>query len=323
VQVTNNLLKIVNFDAKYFSMIDRNVITNAAHSVGFDLVGVLPAQALVDERKRFEQWLIDGNASTLDYLGRNVDKRFDVRLLVEGAQSVIICAISYLSPYSRGYDETCKTKIASYALARDYHLTIKEMLNSMAEELKRSYPNLRYRAFTDSAPLAEKSLAVRAGLGWIGRQSLVVNPKLGTMFHLGELVIDMLVDEYDKPMEGVGCGSCRRCVYICPNGAISESRMIDTRRCISCRTIEREGCSEKITLDGWIYGCDACQSVCPFNRHAPLHSNAMFDPLFDPTVLDAEAWQRMTEEEFDALAGKTAMTRAGLRRIVGNIGKKR
>jgi epoxyqueuosine reductase len=315
VQVTNNLLKIVNFDAKYFSMIDRNVITNAAVSVGFDLVGVLPAQALVDERKRFEQWLIDGNASTLDYLGRNVDKRFDVRLLVEGAQSVIICAISYLSPYSRGYDERCKTKIASYALARDYHLTIKEMLNSMAEELKRSYPNLRYRAFTDSAPLAEKSLAVRAGLGWIGRQSLVVNPKLGTMFHLGELVIDMLVDEYDKPMEGVGCGSCRRCVDSCPNAAILDNRTIDTRRCISCRTIEREDTSSVASLHGWIFGCEECQSCCPFNHHASMHTNARFDPLFNPMAVD---WEALDDASFREMAGQTPLVRSGLERIRRN-----
>ncbi len=304
-------------------MISRNLIIKVALEEGFDLVGVVAAEAMAEERKRFSEWLLSGAHSTLSYLERNVEKRFDARLLVDGCRSVVVCAVSYLSPYSRGYEEGMQTKIASYALARDYHLTIKQMLQRVAERLKEYAPELRFRAFTDSAPVAEKSLAVRAGLGWIGRNSLVVNPHLGSMMHLGELLISEEVDEYDKPMEGVGCGSCRRCVDSCPNGAISESRMIDTRRCISCRTIEREGCSEEITLDGWIYGCDACQSVCPFNRHAPLHSNAMFDPLFDPTALDAEAWQRMTEEEFEALAGKTAMTRAGLRRIVGNIDKKR
>lgn len=303
-------------------MISRNLIIKVALEEGFDLVGVVAAEAMAEERKRFSEWLLSGAHSTLSYLERNVEKRFDARLLVDGCRSIIVCAVSYLSPFGRGYEEGMQTKIASYALARDYHLTIKEMLQRVAERLKEYAPELRFRAFTDSAPVAEKSLAVRAGLGWIGRNSLVVNPRLGSMMHLGELLISEDVDEYDKPMEGVGCGSCRRCVDSCPNGAISEQRTIDTRRCISCRTIEREGCSEEITLDGWIYGCDACQSVCPFNRHAPLHSNAMFDPLFDPTALDAEAWQRMTEEEFDALAGTTAMTRAGLERIVGNIGKK-
>ena len=294
-------------------MITKNFIINTAKKVGFDLVGVVPARALVDERKRFEEWLLAGNHSTLSYLERNIDKRFNAQQLVENSHSVIICAVSYLSQYGRGYSEDYSAKIASYALNDDYHVTIKAMLKELAEELKTQCPELKYRAFVDSAPVAEKSLAVRAGFGWIGRQSLVVNPKLGTMMHLGELIVDDVVDEYDTPMEGVGCGSCRRCVEACPNGAILESRTIDTRRCISCRTIEREGCCESISLDGWIFGCDACQSVCPFNEHAPLHSNAMFDPLFDPTALDAAAWQRMTAAEFEALAGTTALHWEALR----------
>lgn len=303
-------------------MIDKKVIINAAKSVGFDIVGVVAAEALVEERKRFEQWLLDGNNSTLSYLERNVDKRFDMRLLVEGARSVVICAVSYLSPYGRGYDEACNTKVASYALARDYHKSIKEMLCALAEELKLHNPKLQYRAFTDSAPVAEKSLAVRAGLGWIGRQSLLINPHFGSMLHLGELVIDDDVDEYDLPMNGVGCGSCRRCVESCPNGAILDNCTIDTRRCISCRTIEREGCDESITLDGWIFGCDACQTCCPFNHHAPLHTNRRFDPLFDPEAMDAATWRSLTEEEFLSMAGDTAMVRSGLERIRGNISDK-
>ncbi len=303
-------------------MIDKKVIINAAKSVGFDIVGVVAAEALVEERKRFEQWLLDGNNSTLAYLERNVDKRFDMRLLVEGARSVVICAVSYLSPYGRGYDEACNTKVASYALARDYHMSIKEMLCALAEELKLHNPKLQYRAFTDSAPVAEKSLAVRAGLGWIGRQSLLINPHFGSMLHLGELVIDDVVDEYDLPMNGVGCGSCRRCVESCPNRAILDNCTIDTRRCISCRTIEREGCDESITLDGWIFGCDACQTCCPFNHHAPLHTNRRFDPLFDPKAMDAATWRSLTEEEFLSMAGDTAMMRSGLERIRGNISDK-
>lgn len=300
-------------------MISRNVIINAALAEGFDLVGVVPVENLDSERNRFKEWLLRGSHSTLAYLERNVDKRFNPSLLVDGCRSVVICAVSYLSPYSRGYAEGANTKIASYALAEDYHVTIKAMLNRVAERLMVSAPGLKYRAFTDSAPVAEKSLAVRAGLGWIGRNSLVVNPRFGSMMHLGELLISEDVDVYDTPMEGVGCGTCRRCVEACPNGAIMDDRTIDTRRCISCRTIEREGCSETITLDGWIYGCDACQSVCPFNRHAPEHRNPLFDPLFDPTALDAAAWLAMSDAEFEAMAGTTAMPRAGLERIKGNV----
>lgn len=300
-------------------MISRKIITKAALDVGFDLVGVVRAEHLTKEHNYFNEWLLEGNASTLDYLKRNVEKRFDASLLVEGARSVVICAISYLSPYSRGYNEEAKTKIASYALARDYHTTIKELLSKLAEQLKTYSPQLRCRAFTDSAPLAEKSYAVRAGLGWIGRNSLLVTPNNGSMLHLGELVIDEEVDHYDMPMEATGCGECRRCIEACPNNAILDNRTIDTRRCISCRTIEREAEGEQVSLDGWIFGCDACQSVCPYNKRAALHTNPLFDPLFDPTALGAKEWHAMTEEEFKAMAGTTPLTRAGLDRIKRNI----
>lgn len=302
-------------------MIARNLIINAAREVGFDLVGVVRAEPLDAERNRFREWLLQGRHSTLDYLEHNVEKRFDMGLLTPGARSVVVCAVSYLSPFSRGYAADSRTKIASYALARDYHVTIKDMLHTLAMHLAEHAPELKYRAFTDSAPVAEKSLAVRAGLGWIGRNSLVVTPELGSMLHLGELVINEDVDVYDNPRDMVGCGECRRCVEVCPNGAIMEDRSIDTNRCISCRTIEREGSGEDITLDGWIFGCDACQSVCPYNRRASLHTNLRFDPLFDPTTLDAEQWLSMTDEEFTAMAGSTPMPRAGLERIKRNIGK--
>lgn len=300
-------------------MISRNVIINAARAVGFNLVGITPATALNDQRNYFEEWLLSGYQSSLGYLERNVAKRFDAGQLVEGARSVVVCAVSYLSEYSRGYADGCGTKIASYALARDYHVTIKEMLFALAEQLKAECPDLKFRAFTDSAPIAEKGYAIRAGLGWRGRNSLLVTPEYGSMVLLGELVISEDVDCYDVPLETVGCGECRRCVEACPNGAIMERRCIDTSRCISCRTIERVGDADGVDLDGWIFGCDACQSVCPYNRRAPLHDNRSFDPLFDPTALDADAWLAMSDEEFIALAGATPMTRAGLERLKRNI----
>lgn len=311
-------MKFANFATKYFSMIGRNVVTNIAREVGFDLVGVVRAEALTEEHNRFKEWLLAGNNSTLGYLERNVEKRFDASRLVEGSRSVIVCAVSYLSEYGKRVDMESTTKVASYALNRDYHLTIKRMLEAFAERLKAYAPELRYRAFVDSAPLAEKSHARLAGLGWIGRQSLLVNPRLGSMMHLGELVVDAEFDEYDSPMEGVGCGSCMRCVEACPNGAILENRTIDARRCISCRTIEREAEGESVPLHGWIFGCDMCQTVCPFNQHAPLHRNPEFDPCVTPDMLTAERFITMSEQEFNALVGESPMLRAGFERIRKN-----
>ncbi|MBO7263909.1 MAG: tRNA epoxyqueuosine(34) reductase QueG [Alistipes sp.] len=296
-------------------MIPKILITNTAKEVGFDIVGVVPAMPLEEESQRFGVWLSEGHHSTLSYLERNVEKRFDASRLVEGAKSVVVCGVAYLSEYSRGYPEGWRTKIASYALNRDYHLTIKEMLSALAERLKAHYPQLRFRVFTDSAPLAEKSYARRAGLGWIGRNSLLVTPEYGSMLLLGELVIDEVVDEYDSPKEYIGCGECRRCVEACPNGAILEGRYIDTRRCIACRTIEPMAEGESVDLDGWIFGCDACQSVCPYNQRAMLHTNPNFDPIVDPLSLDSDAWLGMSEEEFSALASTTPLTRAGLEKI--------
>jgi epoxyqueuosine reductase len=300
-------------------MIPKNLITNAAKEVGFDIVGVVPAVPLESESRRFGEWLSGGYHSTLSYLERNVDKRFDASKLVDGARSVVVCGVSYLSEYSRGYPEGWRTKIASYALSRDYHITIKQMLMTLAERLKESSAQLQFRAFTDSAPLAEKSYACRAGLGWIGRNSLFVTPEYGSMLLLGELIINEEVDKYDMPREYIGCGECRRCVEACPNEAISECRYIDTRRCISCRTIEPLAEGGGIGLNGWIFGCDACQSVCPYNQRASLHTNHNFDPIIDPLSLDSRAWRAMSEEEFLSLAATTPMTRAGLKRIQGNV----
>lgn len=302
-------------------MISKNIITNHALEIGFDLVGITTAEPLRDRQNAFEAWISDGNHSTLDYLTRNIDKRFNPQLLVEGAQSVIVCAVSYLSPISRGYGEECRTKIASYALARDYHLTIKEMLFELGNRLSKEVEGLKFRAFTDSAPLAEKSLAVRAGLGWIGRNSLLITPRHGSMILLGELVINHEVDSYDTPTIESYCGNCRACIDNCPNSAILENRLIDTRRCISCRTIEREGDGEQPPLHGWIFGCDSCQSVCPYNRRAPLHTNSRFDPVIDIATINEERLRSMSEEEFQQLAGSTPLTRSGLERICRNIDK--
>lgn len=155
--------------------------------------------------------------------------------------------------------------------------------------------------------------------GWAGSagQSLLVTPRFGSFVLLGELVLDAACDRYDEPLAGAGCGSCRRCVEACPTGAVCDDRAIDARRCISCHTIERTPAAE-IALDGWIFGCDACQSRCPYNLRAPLHLHPAFDPLFDPLSFPPERWLAMEEAEFRTSFGRTPLMRSGLRRLQAN-----
>ena len=272
----------------------------------------------VDEA-RFRDWLAEGRHASLAYLERNTDKRFDPARLVEGAHTAVVCAVSYKNAVSEGYPAACRTKIASYACAADYHATVRAMLARLFEELRGVWPGLRGRAFVDTAPLLEKQLAVEAGLGWIGRQSLLVTPRLGSFVVLGELILADEADRYDEPFEGTRCGRCRNCIESCPTGAIVAPRVVDAGRCIACHTIEREPAS-RIDLDGWIFGCDCCQSCCPYNLRTPLASHPAFRSPLDPLAFDRERWLRMTEEEFDAAFGLTPLTRSGLERIRRNLG---
>lgn len=299
-------------------MIRSEIIKKFAVEAGFDLCGVASCRHLADHEIHFRDWLSRGYQSSLGYLERNLDKRFDARNLVEGAKTVVVCAAGYKNRFGEGYPQGWRTKIASYACARDYHGTLKQMLSKVFTDLLTEYPQLGGRAFVDTAPLLEKQLAVEAGLGWIGRQSLLVTPRYGSYVLLGELVLTEQADAYDAPFEGSRCGRCRNCLESCPTGAIVAPKVIDTGRCISCHTIEREP-TQRIGLDGWIFGCDRCQSCCPYNQKAPMHSNPAFVPLFDPTSLDADAWTAMSCGEFASRFGETPLVRSGLERIKRNL----
>ncbi len=300
-------------------MIAHEKLIEWAKDVGFDACGLAPAGSLAEREADFRGWIAANRHASLDYLTRNIEKRFDPRQLVEGAKTVVVCAVGYKSEISEGYPADCRTKIASFACNRDYHTTIKEMLWELLATIRGHYPTVTGRAFVDSAPVAEKQWAVEAGLGFIGRQSLLIHPSLGSYLHLGELILTAEADRYDPPIEGVGCGACSRCIEQCPTQAIlPEGRMIDATRCIACHTIERQP-DATIDLDGWIFGCDACQQVCPYNHRADYHRNSRFSPLFDPRTLSRDTWLTMDEEQFRTRFGTTPLTRSGLHRIQSNL----
>ena len=301
-------------------MLDRSEIKRLAAEAGFDLCGLAPCHPMEESAVRFREWLARGYQSTLGYLERNAEKRFDPAQLFEGARTAVVCAVSYKNRAGDGYPPSHRAKIASYACGTDYHTTLRAMLGRMLDALRAARPALRGRAFVDTAPLAEKQLAVEAGLGWIGRQSLLVTPRFGTYVLLGELLLSEPCESYDAPFEGSRCGSCRACLDSCPARALVAERTLDTRRCISRHTVERDP-DPAAELHGWIFGCDACQSCCPYNRRAPYHANPAFDPLFDPVAMTPDQWSALTEEEFESRMGTTPLTRSGLERIRKNIGE--
>lgn len=300
-------------------VIKTKQIKELAYATGFDLCGVIPAGPLVEPKERFCRWLSEGRHAGLGYLERNIEKRFDASLLMPGAQSVVVCAVNYRSRYSGLTPQNGGSGIASYALNRDYHLTLKEMLHTLLERLREAYPHLdlRGRAFTDSAPLAEKSLAVEAGLGWIGRHSLLVTPRFGSYVHLGELLLTAPCDQYDTPFGAPRCGDCRACVEACPVGALGEERLVDARRCIACRTIELQPSAEA-ELHGWVFGCEACQAACPHNRHTPPATHPHFQPLVHPEELQPELLSAMSDEAFRERFGTTPLMRAGKANLIHN-----
>ncbi|MFR9642056.1 MAG: tRNA epoxyqueuosine(34) reductase QueG [Rikenellaceae bacterium] len=282
--------------------------------VGFDLCGVTSARYLADGDEALRRWLSDGYGEPLGYMQRNVALRSDPRRLVDGAKTVIVCAISYKNLYSLAPVEP---KIASYAMCRDYHKSIKKRLKALLRALQQHHPSLEGRVFVDSAPLLEKRLAVEAGLGWIGRQSLLVTPEYGSFVLLGELVVTIEAEGYDRAFKGERCGDCRRCVERCPAGAINDNRTIDTRRCISCRTVEMTQDESALPLAGWIFGCDECQICCPHNAATPLSRNPDFVPIIAPPT--REEWLGMSDEIFERDFATTPLKRRGRDCIIRSI----
>lgn len=288
-----------------------------AREEGFDICGIASSRRVTECREFFDAWLGRGYDSDLDYLRRNVEVRFDPDALLPGARTVVVCAVSYRSDISLGQHDPSRPHVASYACCRDYHKSVKKMLQRLLGRIAGALPGVSGRCFTDSAPLLEKWWAMQAGVGSVGRNSLIITPEFGSFVLLGEVVVDVAADEYDAPLDWDPCRGCRLCMQSCPNGAIVGPREIDTRRCISRLTIERDSsvCRSGLSTHGWIFGCDICQSVCPHNRRAPRHVNAAFDPLFDPRGMDREYWLGLDEDAFRRDFSGTPLLRAGLERI--------
>ncbi len=297
-------------------MISSQKIKRFVAEAGFDLCGIARARHLGEQATRLSEWLDKGYDSGLSYMHRNVDKRLDPALLYEGAESVIVCAANYKNE-SWDQQSSINPRISSYAITQDYHTSLKDGLNIVLARLKEEYPDLRGRCFTDSAPVLEKSWAIETGLGWRGKNSLIVTPRYGSFIFLGEIIIDAEADIYDHPFTDDFCGTCTACMDACPNKAIVRPYVIDTSRCISRLTTERlpEGETTATGTHGWIFGCDICQSVCPHNRRTPHTDNPVFKPFLKPADCGKEFWDNLDRIEFDNLCGTTPMARTGFENI--------
>jgi epoxyqueuosine reductase len=296
-------------------------IKQKALDLGFDVVGITSAEPVdMAQFEYFQQWLDAGCAAKMAYMHRNVEKRFDPAKLMTGARSVICVALNYRPAADELFEDT-PVRIARFGLYENYHPFIKERLFQLAEFLKNEIADgIRFKACVDSVPIAERALAQRAGLGFVGKNHMLINPELGSQFLLGELITTLEL-EPDEPFAQVPCGDCGRCVRACPTGAQSFDGSFDARKCISYLTIEEpdEIPNEyKDKIDNRIFGCDECILACPHELNAAERKNKNFQHHPEWQNLTPDQIQTMTEDEFQKIFADSGFIRLGLDRLKRN-----
>jgi len=303
---------------------NTELIRNEAQRLGFEFVGFARAERLDAEARQLEKWLNQQAHGKMAYMANHFDLRIDPTLLVPGAKSVICLTFNYFNPEKQSDPEA--PKLATYAYGEDYHHVIKAKLKALLNFMRTEIGEIDGRCFVDSAPVMEREWAKRAGLGWNGRNTLTIHPKKGSFFLLAEIICDLPL-LYDDPIRD-HCGTCRRCVEACPTEAISpEGYFLDASKCISYLTIELKEeipASFQGKMDNWMFGCDVCQEVCPWNRFSTRHTEPAFEPHPDLLDMTQRDWQELTEEVFGRVFKKSAVKRAkfgGLKRNIFFSGK--
>jgi epoxyqueuosine reductase len=294
------------------------LIKSKASSLGFQFCGISRAEFLEEEATRLEQWLKRGYQGKMQYLENHFDKRLDPSLLVPGAKSVISLIYNYYP--QKDLASTDNLKIAKYAYGEDYHHVIKEKLSEFLSYIQDEIGDVQGRAFVDSAPVMERALAQRAGLGWIGKNSLLLNKSMGSFFFLAELIIDLPLI-YDSPVKDY-CGTCTACMDACPTDAIPAPYEVDGSKCISYFTIElKDSIPNEVRgkFENWIFGCDICQDVCPWNRFSKPHQEKKFEPHPALGTFTKQDWIEITEDVFKTLFKKSAVKRTKLEGLKRNI----
>jgi len=297
---------------------NTQLIKEEAHRLGFSFVGFSKADFLEEEAPRLEKWLKDKQHGEMSYMENNFDKRLDPRLLVEGSKSVISLLYNYHSDQTQS-DPTAP-KISTYAYGEDYHFVVKHKLKTLLYFIEEKIGKVDARVFTDSAPVLEKAWAKKAGLGWIGKNANLINKNQGSYFFIAEIILDLDLN-YDSPIQDY-CGTCTKCIDACPTGAIIQPYVVDGSKCISYFTIElKEAIPQEVKgkMDNWMFGCDICQQVCPWNSFSLQHNEPAFNPHPDLLSMTKGDWEDLQEETFKELFRKSAVKRtkfAGLKRNI-------
>lgn len=328
-------------------MVTAEFIKQKAQELGFFACGIAKAERVSkEEEKRLRTWLHNGMNAGMTYMSNYFDKRIDPLLLMEGVKSIVCVAMNYAQKKTLPKGEP---QIATYALGKDYHNVLKKRLHALAEEIysnntlseqnhrrnslldssSRRYDNdgnirqkttPRYRIFVDSGPVLERYWAEKAGIGWIGKNQLLIIPFAGCMFFLGELFLDIELT-YDKPIKNK-CGSCRRCIDHCPTGALSLTDGVNANLCLSYQTIENRGPltkEAKEAMGNVFYGCDRCQLACPWNRFAQTNNIPEFQPSNELLTMTRDKWENLTEEQYRTLFKGSAVKRAKYAGLMRNI----
>ncbi|KXO00392.1 epoxyqueuosine reductase [Aequorivita aquimaris] len=292
-------------------------IKSKAKRLGFLSCGISKAEFLEEEAPRLENWLNKNMHGEMAYMENHFDKRLDPTILVPDSKSVISLLLNYF-PSEAQVENTYK--ISKYAYGTDYHFIIKDKLKQLMDFISEEIGEVRGRAFVDSAPVLDKAWAAKSGLGWIGKHSNLLTKQLGSFYFIAELIIDLDL-EYDTPVTD-HCGSCTACIDACPTNAIVADRVVDGSKCISYYTIELKNeipTSEKGKFEDWMFGCDICQDVCPWNRFSKPNNEPLFNPHPELLSMTKKDWEEITEDVFQKLFKKSAVKRTKFLGLKRNI----
>tara|TARA_B110000003_G_scaffold264798_1_gene289959 strand:- start:3073 stop:3999 length:927 start_codon:yes stop_codon:yes gene_type:complete len=301
-----------------FKSTHTELIKNEAKRLGFLSCGISKADFLEEEAPRLEQWLKKNMHGEMQYMENHFDKRLDPTKLVEDSKSVVSLLLNYF-PSKEPHDKTAP-KISKYAYGTDYHFVIKEKLKQLLEFIYQEIGEVSGRAFVDSAPVLDKAWAAKSGLGWIGKNSNLITKDTGSFYFIAELILDLPLN-YDTPITD-HCGTCTACIDACPTGAIVDPYVVDGSKCISYFTIELKNeipSSFKGSFENWMFGCDICQDVCPWNRFSKAHSEPLFNPNNKLLSMSKSEWEEITEDLFQEIFKKSAVKRAKFSGLTRNI----